>query len=690
MQTSDSRRRAPSRRSPGWYWLFPAVFLYWEFIFSFGTLSQTKGADFIFLTLFSLATGAVVQLLCSLSRNRRLNRALRQIFLLLLALPYGIEYFVYMQFKILYDVNTVTKGAGGVIASFLDQAIALLTSPGGILYLVLLLLPAVLYAVFGFRHDTARPFRGQRFVSALALTVALNLLAPVLVWAVPRYRSITSDMYNFETAVSKFGLMKGIQLDVFRMFGSDTDDFDIPGPIVVPTAPPQATEPSAPGDPSAPSEPAVSEPTEPIVYGKNSMYYDFAAMAEETSGTVSSINSYLATLTPTSQNAYTGMFRGKNLIFISAEAFTAEVIDPELTPTLYRLATKGIQFTDYYQPASGTTGGEFQNLFGMLPTEGGKSVRVATKHKVMTMATFLNMHGYIGQAFHNHSSTFYDRNITHEKLGYSEGFMGMGSGMEEYVSKNWPESDAEMFRGTIPLYIGQDKPFNLYYMSVSGHNGYTRGENAMTRKHWDAVKDLPYSEEVRGYLAAQLDLEEALTYLVQTLEASELADDTVICISTDHFPYGLDANASLGNMKLLSELYGYNVTTRMERDHNRLVLWSGCLEDSDPIVIDTPTSSLDILPTLCNLFGVPFDSRLMVGRDVFSDAPPLVFNLNYDWKTDLGEYNASTGVFTPVSGDVIIPEGYADAIMAIVKNKIRYCSRILSVDYFATLPEGIG
>lgn len=55
----------------------------------------------------------------------------------------------------------------------------------------------------------------------------------------------------------------------------------------------------------------------------------------------------------------TGIFAGKNLIFITAEAFTAEVIDEDLTPTLYRLATKGIQFTDYYQPAgAGTTGGE--------------------------------------------------------------------------------------------------------------------------------------------------------------------------------------------------------------------------------------------------------------------------------------------------------------------------------------------
>ena len=49
-----------------------------------------------------------------------------------------------------------------------------------------------------------------------------------------------------------------------------------------------------------------------------------------------------------------------------AEAFTAEAIRPDTTPTLYRMANQGIQFTDYYQfDTAGTTGGECGNLFGV-------------------------------------------------------------------------------------------------------------------------------------------------------------------------------------------------------------------------------------------------------------------------------------------------------------------------------------
>jgi lipoteichoic acid synthase len=200
------------------------------------------------------------------------------------------------------------------------------------------------------------------------------------------------------------------------------------------------------------------------------------------------------------------------------------------------------------------------------------------------------------------------------------------------------------------------------------------------------VKDLPYSDQVKGYLAANLDLEDALTLTLEMLEEKGIADDTVICIGTDHFPYGLDNDAKLGDMPYLSELYGYPVTTSFERDHNRLILWSGCLEEMEPIVVDSPTSSLDILPTLSNLFGTEYDSRLFVGRDVFSDAPALVFNDYYDWKSDYGTYYSAKGQFVAKEG-VTVPEGHVQAMMTQVRNKIQYGSLVLETDYFRYLFE---
>ena len=321
----------------------------------------------------------------------------------------------------------------------------------------------------------------------------------------------------------------------------------------------------------------------------------------------------------------------------------------------------------------------------MLPTAGGKSFKNTEKHlNYMTMGSQLDRLGYYGQAFHNNTYTYYSRNVTHNNLGYSEGFMGYGNGMEKYVKWEWPQSDLDMIAGTLPLYIDK-QPFNAYYMTVSGHSGYSRSGNAMTKKNWEVVQNLPYSDDVKGYLAANMELEKALEHLVKTLEEKGIADDTVICLATDHFPYGLDDDAKLGNMPNLTELYGYEVNNYFERDHSRLIIWCGSLEDKEPIVVDAPTSSFDILPTLSNLFGTEFDSRLFPGRDVFSDAEALVFNSNYDWKTEYGTYIARNGKFVPKDESVELPEDYVNKMKAKVRNKIRYCKLALDTDYYRHL-----
>ena len=267
--------------------------------------------------------------------------------------------------------------------------------------------------------------------------------------------------------------------------------------------------------------------------------------------------------------------------------------------------------------------------------------------------------------------------------------MGYGNGIEAFVTGGWPQSDLEMIEGTIPMYIDEEQ-FCIYYMTVSGHGNYGLSSNAMTRKNWERVAHLDCSDTVKGYLAANLELEDAVAALVRALEEKGIADDTVICISSDHFPYALDADAALGQMKYLSELYGYNVKNTLERDHSRLILWCGSLEDEEPIVVSSPTSSLDILPTLLNLFGIPYDSRLYIGRDVFSDSDALVFTTGYDWKTDLGTYVASTGVFTPADKDAVIPVGYVERIKAIVKNKVSFSRVVLDYDYYKTvLPASV-
>lgn len=652
----------------GYIFLFPLLFFYYESVFKISTTGVYFGLNTVFSLLFSIIYGSILYLLISILKNQKATRILTAVFMFVFALIYLVEYFVFHQFKIYYDLNTVFAGAGDAIGGFFGDILGLVFSFDGIFKMVLYFLPGILYIVFSKKVFVDVSTNLIKRLISLATAILSILILLILCFTAVLNPIYFNKEYNFQIAVEKFGLITGTGLDIYNLSIKDEEGFET---ISTPSIPTQSPTPALPDATAAPT---------PKEYGFNQLDLDLTGG----SGRIKDLNNYVSTLAATKKNDFTGLFKGKNLIFITAEAFTAEVIDPDLTPTLYRLATKGIQFLDYYQPSSaGTTGGEYQNVFGMLPTAGGKSFKnTANNLNYFTMGSQLDRLGYYGKAYHNNSYTYYSRNITHNNIGYSDGFMGYGNGMEQYVKNVWPQSDYEMISGTLPTYIDK-KPFNIYYMSVSGHSGYTRTGNTMTNRNWDKVKDLPYSDEVKGYLAANYELEKAMAHLVEELEKKGIVDDTVICISSDHFPYGLQGTGKLGEMPALSELYGYQVNDIFGRDHSRLILWCGSLEENDPIIVSSPTSSLDILPTLSNLFGTAFDSRLFVGRDVFSDAPALVFNSGYEWKTEYGTY--SRGVFKPNDPSATLPDNYVNNMKTIVRNKMRYCQWALENDYFRYL-----
>lgn len=451
--------------------------------------------------------------------------------------------------------------------------------------------------------------------------------------------------------------------------------------------------------------------------------------AAEQENSLKNLSTWIAGQQGSSVNAYTGLFQGKNLILICAEAFSPYVISPELTPALYRLQHNGFYFTDYYQPAWGgsTSTGEYAVLMGLIPTDGVKSIRETEGHNLfLTIGNQLQEEGYYTAAFHNNSYTYYDRDKTHVNMGY-ETFTGMGNGMEYGVQKNWPESDREMIDYTVPQFIGK-QPFCVYYMTVSGHCGYSFSGNDMSEKNQQTVQKLNASDTIKAYVAAQLELEYAMESLLYQLEQAGIADDTVICLTSDHYPYGLEKGDTWGNQEnYLPELYGMEEAAidQFARDKNVWILWSGCMEqesrdnnsenrstantvytiknaenssvtgNSNPVsviskTVDTPASSLDILPTLSNLFGLTYDSRLFVGRDVFSETEPLVIWPDYSWKTSQAIYNAKNGRVTYAEDADISPterESYETRIKTLVKNKFQLSKITLNQDYWDKLVQ---
>jgi phosphoglycerol transferase MdoB-like AlkP superfamily enzyme len=180
---------------------------------------------------------------------------------------------------------------------------------------------------------------------------------------------------------------------------------------------------------------------------------------------------------------------------------------------------------------------------------------------------------------------------------------------------------------------------------------------------------------------------------MEQLEAAGIADDTVIVLTTDHYPYGLVENGQ----DYYVELSGINDTVNdVSRYKNSLILWCGSMEE--PVVVDTPCSSIDIVPTLCNLFGIAYDSRLYSGRDVFAEnytpykastsMPLVVFPMgnSYSWITDAGVYDANKGVFTPYEG-VQVSDNYVDTVSLLASAKFAYAKQVLQRDYYGIIEK---
>ena len=95
---------------------------------------------------------------------------------------------------------------------------------------------------------------------------------------------------------------------------------------------------------------------------------------------------------------------------------------------------------------------------------------------------------------------------------------------------------------------------------------------------------------------------------------------------------------------------------------------------------------MDILPAVCNLLGLDYDSRLYTGHDIFSDNSPLVIFKDGSWITEYMKYDAKTGEKTLLT-DAVLPEDYVSQVKEIVKTRLAISRGILNNNYYKYLKE---
>lgn len=616
----------------------------------FGSMDRYAG----YPVLFGLLGGALCTLVVS-----SLPKVLRQITGVFLVAAQVLLAEVQLVYHCIFgDFMPVSQiGMGGnVVVNFNSQLLYGIRQ--NLLKILLLLLPLIAVILcLALRRGQALKLRlrWKQTMASSAVLLALLLTVTGLMYvgrdnAFSVYRTFTNVNTSTDSSYKKIGMLATTAQELRYMLFSGS------GSIMI-----------------TPSSLNMSDV--PRTYSSNSYNViesiDFTALADSTdSDILKATDEYLSNATPTRKNNYTGLLKDYNLITICAESFCPWFISEELTPTLYKLSHTGILFENYYGTfQSVTTNGEYTMCMGLYPdmsrTKTDSSFNVAgTNYLPFCLGNALK-----GMGYHDYIGDFYNRNITHANMGYT--FKAADSGLAMKI--DWPSSDLEMMEASIDDYINSGEPFHAYYMTFSGHYQYN-WDNAMSAKNRDAVKDLPYSEPVKAYIACNLELEYALEYLMQRLEEAGVADKTCIVLTNDHYPYGLTEDE-------YNELAGQTLDTTFEKYRNSFICYVPGL--SENIVVDEYCSTADILPTLLNLFGVDYDSRLLAGTDVLSSGLHVAVLSDKSFLTKTFRYDAGTETVIPADESITVSDGLVKTYRLYVDSRFQLSGNILNSDYYA-------
>lgn len=331
-----------------------------------------------------------------------------------------------------------------------------------------------------------------------------------------------------------------------------------------------------------------------------------------------------------SKNKYTGKFEGKNLIFFQLEGLDNWLLTEEDTPTLYKMQNNAYNFMkhfSYYNGGGSTFNSEFAVNTGFItPLSYTKNAYTFNKNEFpYTMAkTFKNL-GYSVNAFHMNNGEYYSRSVNYKNWGYDH-YYGLID-MVEYEDKSYMLDRElilnEIFNGL--LFPEDDFLFVDYIIAYSSHTPFTNTKGVCKMlydlDHPDELEEerIEMSEEECARRQAR-ETDHLMELLLQELETRGLLNNTIIVVYADHYLYTLEDKTILDK---------YKETSNNLINNTPFFIWSNNLKKE---TINKVTSQLNILPTVLNLFGIPYNPNNYIGSDALdSNYKGLVFFSDYSW-----------------------------------------------------------
>lgn len=312
-------------------------------------------------------------------------------------------------------------------------------------------------------------------------------------------------------------------------------------------------------------------------------------------------------------NDFTGILKGKNVFLIQMESLDDWVINEESAPTIARLMTEGINFTNMYTPLYGsgsTFSTEFAFHTSIYQSPTGIAAHACSRHSFpYSIAHILSGQGYTANSFHENVDTYYNRGIMHQALGYEKYY----SVLDYAESVLMSQVDPEMIRNeSIWDAMTPNQNFLSFIVSYSAHIDYNASDElaAYALEQYPQYREMGLPDELM-YLYAKTRLtDEMFELILQRLEEDGLLEDTVIIAYTDHYCYGFS------DKELVHQLTEANGSSILERTP-AFIWYEGC----ESMEVNKICQTIDWVPTIANMFGVDVTPYVM-GNDIFDDAYP--------------------------------------------------------------------
>ncbi len=592
--------------------------LYMEIVFHIACFKSFSLSSTLFIFFVSIIIAWPLTIVSSLFKNEKVNTIIMRAICGMTVLIFSAELVYYSIYESFFSFNGIQFA--GVLKDGYDKI--LLTIFQNTLYILLFVIPTVVFLI------KIPKVKKINHYDTLLLSMFMIVCALYTVFSIEFVnRNNENSLYNIVhlknvpiQSVHKMGLFSTAMLSLERkIFGFN--------PKILPEE-----------DILINKRTFLVDKVEQKYNINNSI--DLKQLAEkETNETIKNLHNYFNNQEPTEQNKFTGLFQEKNVIFILAESFDEIAINPELTPTLYKLKNEGIVFNNYFSPKypASTADGEYMLEWATLPIIGEDYSLIDMVYNVnpYILPRVLKKYSYKTYVYHDYVG-YYNRRSTYFSTLDFDGHRYCNEGIN-MKCEFFHGSDMDMMDQTIDDFINQDR-FFAYYITLSGHGSYD-SSNFVAEKHLDKVKNLPYSSQIKYYIAANIDFDLAMNQLITKLKNSGKLNDTLIVISSDHSPYYL-SNKEVNSVSKIDR------DNKFDRNRGSLIIYNSVYKGNDKI--DKYAMNIDVLPTVLNMLNIPYDSRLMIGRDIMAqNHDGLVVFPDRSWVNNKGSYDVETSRFTP-------------------------------------------